>query len=195
LRELSLHILDIAENSVSAGASEVDIFVEENIDKDRLSITIKDNGKGMDAETTKRVLDPFVTSRTTRKVGLGLPLLKAAAEGCNGSFSIESALGFGTKMQVVFQLSHIDRMPLGDLAETWLTLLLGSPEVNWVFSYQVADEVFFINDKDIKSELNGISLTEPGVMKIIREVIRNGVETVRQNAKENICQQSSPLTI
>jgi hypothetical protein len=195
LRELSLHILDIAENSISAGASKVEIAVVEDIKRDKLSIEISDNGKGMDPETSKKVLDPFVTSRTTRKVGLGLPLLKAAAEGCNGGLTIESQLGKGTKTQITFQHSHIDRMPLGDLTNTWLTLLLGSPEVNWVFSYQMDDEVFFIDDTEIKNELDGISLTEPSIMHIIRELIRNGVETVRQNAKENLCQQSNQSTI
>jgi len=195
LRELSLHILDIAENSISAGASKVEISVNEDIKGDRLSIVISDNGKGMDADTAKRVLDPFVTSRTTRKVGLGLPLLKAAAEACNGGLTIESQLGKGTKTQVTFQLSHIDRMPLGDLSNTWQTLLLGSPEVNWVFTYQMDDEVFFLDDSEIKRELDGVSLTEPSILHIIRELIRNGVETVRQNAKEILCQQSNQSTI
>lgn len=195
MRELSLHILDIAENSISAGASKVEISVNEDIKGDRLSIVISDNGKGMDADTAKRVLDPFVTSRTTRKVGLGLPLLKAAAEACNGGLTVESQPGKGTKILVTFQLSHIDRMPLGDLSNTWQTLLLGSPEVNWVFTYQMDDEVFFLDDSEIKRELDGVSLTEPSILHIIRELIRNGVETVRQNAKEILCQQSNQSTI
>lgn len=195
MRELSLHILDIAENSISAGASKVEISVVEDIRGDLLSIFISDNGKGMDEETAKRVLDPFVTSRTTRKVGLGLPLLKAAAEGCNGGLTIESQLGKGTKIQVTFQHSHIDRMPLGELSTTWLTLLLGSPEVNWVFRYQMDDEVFFIDDSEIKKELEGVSLTAPSIIPIIRGLIIDGVESVRQNAKEKLCQPLNQLTI
>jgi hypothetical protein len=187
LRELSLHILDIAENSVSAGSSRVEVSVIEDMVHDRLSIVIGDNGKGMDAEVVKRVLDPFVTSRTTRKVGLGLPLLKAAAEGCNGNLIIKSEPGIGTTIQVTFQYSHIDRMPLGDLAETWLTLLLGSPEVNWVFHYQVDDEIFFMDDLELKRELDGISFTEPGVIHIIRELIRDGIDSVSQKSKEHTC--------
>jgi hypothetical protein len=187
LRELSLHILDIAENSVSAGSSRVEVSVIEDMVHDRLSIVIGDNGKGMDAEVVKRVLDPFVTSRTTRKVGLGLPLLKAAAEGCNGGLIIESEPGVGTTTQVTFQYSHIDRMPLGDLAETWLALLLGSPEVNWVFHYQVDDELFFMDDLELKRELDGISFTEPGVIHIIRELIRDGIDSVSQKSKEHTC--------
>lgn len=195
MRELSLHILDIAENSISAGANKVEISVNEDIEGDRLTIEISDNGKGMDAETAKKVLDPFVTSRTTRKVGLGLPLLKAAAEACNGGLTIESQPGKGTKILVTFQHNHIDRMPLGDLANTLLTLLLGTPEVNWVFSYQMDNESFFMDDSEIKRELNGVSLTEPSIMHIIREWVSNGVETVRLNAKENLCRQSNQSTI
>lgn len=187
MRELSLHVLDIAENSVSAGSSKVEISVIEDLINDRLSIVISDNGKGMDAETVKRVLDPFVTSRTTRKVGLGLPLLRAAALGCNGDLTIESKPGVGTTTRVTFQHSHIDRMPLGDLAETWLTLLICSPEVNWVFHYQVDDDVFYMDDLELKKELDGISFTEPGVMHIIRNLIRDGVDSVSKKTKEQIC--------
>lgn len=188
MRELSLHILDIAENSVSAGGSRVEVSVIEDMVKDNLSIQIVDNGKGMDAETVNRVLDPFVTSRTTRKVGLGLPLLKAAAEGCNGDLTIDSTPGIGTSIKVTFQHSHIDRMPLGDLAETWLTLLIGSPEVNWVFHYQINDEVFYMDDLEIKKELDSISFTEPVVIRLLRELIRDGVDSVSKKAKEYTCQ-------
>ena len=91
----------------------------------------------MDAETVKRVTDPFITSRTTRKVGLGLPFLKAAAEACQGSLSIHSQLGVGTQIEVNFQRSHIDRMPLGDLQTTFLNLLIGYPQVHWIFNIKL----------------------------------------------------------
>jgi len=184
LRELSLHILDIAENSLAAGATKVEVAVVEDTKRDQLSITIRDNGKGMSDDQVKRVLDPFVTSRSTRKVGLGLPLLKSAAEACDGNLTIESKPGKGTITKVCFQLSHIDRMPLGDLAETWLTLLLGSPEINWVLRYQVNEKKFFLDDSTIKQEIDDVSITEPRIIKIIRQMVRNGVEAVRQNNKE-----------
>lgn len=194
MRELSLHILDIAENSIAAGATMVEISVFEDIHGDQLTISVRDNGKGMDPITAQLVLDPFVTSRTTRKVGLGIPLLKAAAEACNGSLKVESQLGEGTHTLVTFQHSHVDRMPLGDLADTWITLLLGSPEVNWVLTYQMGNEVFFIDDLAIKKELDGVSITEPTIMAIIREMIRDGVESAGRNAKENSCQPLNHLT-
>ena len=117
MRELALHILDIAENCVTAKADLVRISVHENTHTDKFSFSVSDNGKGMDEEMVKMVTDPFVTSRTTRKVGLGIPLLKAAAEACNGGLTISSVLSKGTKISCWFQRSHIDRMPSGGYCE------------------------------------------------------------------------------
>lgn len=179
MRELSLHLLDIAENSVAAGARTVRMTVREDLAADRLYLAVQDDGKGMDAATVARVTDPFVTSRTTRKVGLGLPLLKEAAEMCGGFLRITSELGRGTMVEVEFQHSNIDRMPLGDLASTFLTLLITSSEVNWVFHYQVKDEIFFFDDALIKEELQGVPLTEPTVLAFLREMLINGVASVQ----------------
>src|SRR5690606_20906768 len=137
-----LHILDIAENSVSAKADTIQIEVEEDHAADRLRISIIDNGAGMSPEMAARVIDPFTTSRTTRKVGLGIPLLKAAAESCEGGLTLQSILGQGTCVKVEFQHSHIDRMPLGNLTSTLLTLVVGSPEVHWIFRYTVDGQTF-----------------------------------------------------
>jgi hypothetical protein len=179
MRELSLHLLDIAENSVAAGAHDVTMTVHENLEGDRLYLAIQDNGKGMDAETVKKVTDPFVTSRTTRKVGLGLPLLKEAAEFCNGYLRITSTPGKGTLVEVVFQHSHIDRMPLGDLTGTWMTLLVSSPEIHWVFIYQVDDQVFTFDDAPIKAELEGVPLSEPGILAYLLNTLKDGVASVQ----------------
>ncbi|RPI30832.1 MAG: ATP-binding protein, partial [Chloroflexota bacterium] len=111
MREIALHLLDIAENSVAAGAKNIAISVCEDLTSDRLRASVSDDGKGMDADLVARVTDPFVTSRTTRKVGLGIPLFKAAAEACNGCLDIVSQPGKGTCIEVEFQHSHIDRMP------------------------------------------------------------------------------------
>lgn len=170
MRELALHILDIAENSVAAKAARVDIQVIEDSMQDVLYISVEDNGCGMDAETVAKVIDPFVTSRTTRKVGLGIPLLKAAAEACNGWLKISSTLGIGTLLEVQFQRSHIDRMPLGNLADTFLTLLVGAPEIQWVFLYRVDAASFNFDSQPIMEELEGVSLTEPAVLAYLREL-------------------------
>ena len=126
MREIALHLLDLAENSVSAGAKNITIAICEDQRADKLTTSIADDGRGMDAETVKKVIDPFYTSRTTRKVGLGIPLFKGAAEDCNGTLTIASTPGLGTTVTATFQHSHIDRMPLGNLPETFLGLTVGS---------------------------------------------------------------------
>jgi len=178
LRELSLHILDIAENSVSAGASKIEISVNENLNKDELIIKITDNGKGMSAEKMKNLADPFITSRTTRKVGLGIPFLKAAAEACEGSFDIRSEIGVGTEVEVHFRHSHIDRMPLGDLKSTWLNLLVGYPNVHWVLDYAVNINTYRLDDQPIKEILIGIPLSDPQVIGYLKNEIANGFDSV-----------------
>ena len=177
MRELSLHLLDIAENSIAADASEIGILVAENTLTDRLIISVEDNGKGMDADMVARVIDPFVTSRTTRKVGLGIPLFKAAAEACNGSFSIRSKPGEGTLINAEFQRSHIDRMPLGDLSGTLLTLIVANPNIHWIFTYRFNVNEFVLDDAPIKKELEGIPLTDPHVLSYLREFLESGIHS------------------
>jgi hypothetical protein len=179
LRELALHLLDIAENSVSANAGTITITVEEDSAADRLKMSVEDNGKGMDAEMVARVTDPFVTSRTTRKVGLGIPLLKAAAEACEGGLTIQSEVGKGTRVDIEFQLSHIDRMPLGNLASTILTLLVGSPEVHWIFEYTADGQTFLFDSEPIMETLAGVPLTDPAILGYLREMLVEGVSGVR----------------
>ena len=183
MRELALHLLDIAHNSVSAHARNITITVEEDSRADRLRCAVVDDGIGMDAATVKQVADPFVTSRVTRNVGLGIPLLKAAAEACEGSLTIQSTPGKGTRIDVEFQRSHIDRMPLGDLAETILTLVVGCPEVHWILIYRVDDQVFEFDDALIKQELEGIPLTEPSILAYIRNELESGVKQTQQSIK------------
>ena len=118
MKELSLHILDIAQNSVKAGATLIQITIEEDTVADTLRITVADNGCGMDKDLLQRVRDPFTTTRTTRKVGMGIPLLEAAAVQCGGGLDIQSQPGVGTTLTAWFGLSHIDRAPVGDMPGT-----------------------------------------------------------------------------
>ncbi|MBW6471557.1 MAG: ATP-binding protein [Anaerolineaceae bacterium] len=181
MKEISLHLLDIAENSIKANASHVTISIDENTLEDRLTMSVKDNGKGMTTEMTQKIVDPFTTSRTTRKVGLGIPLLKAAAEMCNGFLTITSQPGAGTELIVQFQRSHIDRMPLGDVAGTILHLVIGSPATHWTFKYKVNDKEFEFDDQIIKSELDGIPLSEPMVLSFIRNELKAGISNISIN--------------
>lgn len=183
MREIALHLLDIAENSVAAGSRNIHIDVLEDLQNDLLKVSVKDDGRGMDAEAAKRVLDPFYTTRTTRKVGLGIPLLKLAAEQSEGSLTLETESGKGTRIEASFRHSHIDRMPLGDVGTTFLTLLISYPHIHWLFKYQMtikdsSTKSFELDDEEIKSVLGDTPLTEPDVLKIIRGMIEEGIEAL-----------------
>jgi hypothetical protein len=145
MQELSMNVLDIAENSVAAGASLIEITLDIDTGKKRLAIVISDNGKGMPPEMLETVTDPFTTSRTTRKIGMGLPLLKMAAEQTGGSIDIQSVQGSGTVVRTSFTLGHIDLMPVGDIASTIAALIQCNPDIDFVFSAR-ADEMSFTAD-------------------------------------------------
>jgi anti-sigma regulatory factor (Ser/Thr protein kinase) len=180
VREIALHLLDIVENSVTAGARRIDLTVHEDTVNDRLTLVVLDNGKGMDPDLLRRVTDPFVTSRTTRKVGLGIPLLKAAAEACQGHLHIDSTPGQGTRLEAEFQRSHIDRMPLGDLAGTMLTLLVAFPQVRWVFDYAVDGRRFLFDSEPIVRELGDIPVTEPTILAFLKGMLHEGIDRVQR---------------
>ncbi len=184
MREIALHLLDIAENSIEAGSHLIEITVEEDLPNDRLKIAIRDDGRGMVAEIVAQISDPFMTSRTTRKVGLGIPLFKAAAEACNGQLHIVSSPNQGTSLEVEFQRSHIDRMPLGDLAGTMLTLVVAHPQIQWLFHYRGAGEAFTFDSQPIMEELGDFPLTEPSILAFIREMLQEGVARVRRAIDE-----------
>jgi hypothetical protein len=185
MREIALHLLDIAENSVAANAKNITLIVCEDLNADRLTTSVIDDGKGMSDEMTASVVDPFITSRTTRKVGLGIPLFKTAAEACNGKLVINSKIGKGTRLDVEFQHSHIDRMPLGDLSSTMLTLFVAYPEIHWLFEYKAIpsngkpEEKFVFDTQPVMAELGDMPLTEPAVLTFIREYIESGVACVQ----------------
>lgn len=171
MQELSLHVLDIAQNSVSASASNVKIAVEEDEGRVLLSVTVEDDGRGMDEETVKRVTDPFYTTRTTRKVGLGIPLFKMAAELTGGGLSIESEPGRGTRVTAVFTRSHIDRMPLGDMAESMAQLICLNDRIEITYEYVFNGRRFSVSTGELKAELCGVPLSSPEVMIFTREYI------------------------
>lgn len=196
MREIALHLLDIAENSVAAQARNVTINVLVDLKSDRLSASVQDDGRGMDPEMVKRVCDPFTTSRLTRKVGLGIPLLKAAAEACNGFLRIDSCPGKGTFLEVEFQESHIDRMPLGDLEGTWLTLVVAYPLIHWLFRYRVVlpgpqaggskEREFLFDSQPVQEALGSdISFSEPDVLAYLRSCLEDGISSVRSALPES----------
>lgn len=169
--EISLNILDVAENSTRAGAALVEITVDADMTVDRLTITIADNGCGMTEEQVARVTDPFFTSRTTRKVGLGVPFFKYAAESTGGTFSIESQPGVGTTVTAVFVLSHIDRMPLGDITSTIHTLVVYHPETDFLYRYCFNGASFTMDTREFREVLGDVPFDTPEISEYIYEYL------------------------
>ncbi len=176
MRELSLHILDIAQNSISAGAETLRIAICEDLKDDRLIIKIKDDGSGMDSATVKKVIDPFYTTRTTRKVGLGIPMFKVAAETCGGDFDIKSSVGVGTEIDATFQHSHIDRVPLGNMADTIITVILANPEMDLIYTHSIDEKKFVLNTKDIKKTLGDLPISNVDVIIWLKSYIKENLE-------------------
>jgi hypothetical protein len=173
MRELSLHILDVLQNSLEAGATLVELVIEEDLTGDELVIVVRDNGRGMDQKTLARVVDPFYTTRKTRQVGLGIPLFQAAAERSNGSLGITSLVGEGTEVKAVFQHSHIDRAPLGDMTGTLLTFILGGV-CDLAYLHRVNDRQFTFSTAEMRAGLGEVSLSHPAVREWLREYIAEG---------------------
>ncbi len=173
--ELSLHMLDIVENALNAGADMVEIYLEKNEEQDKLKMGVSDNGSGMSPEDLAKVTDPFYTTRTTRRVGLGIPLLKQAAEQCDGAFRIDSTQGRGTRLEANFKLSHIDRAPLGDMLGTLMTLIVGRPDVDLIYRQRVGHNDFIFDTREVKEVLEEISLSDPDVIAFLKSNISEGL--------------------
>ena len=183
MREIALHLLDIAENSAAAESENIIIEIHEDLRHDLLSACVTDDGHGMDTVMAQKVQDPFYTTRTTRNVGLGIPLLKLAAEMADGCFNLKSEPGKGTCVEAFFRHSHIDRMPLGDLSSTFLTALISHPKMNWTFVYRITEKDgksrdFVFENAELKSELGGLSLTEPEILTFVRRLIEEGIDAL-----------------
>ena len=175
MNNLSFHITDITANSIRAKASEIGLFIEE---RDlRITIRIADNGLGMDAGTIARVTNPFYTTRTTRKVGLGLPFLIQNAEQTGGSVTLTSEPGKGTEVRAVFHSDHIDCPHWGDLPGTVALLITGNPEINVCFEYRSGETGYSISTNEIKEILDGVPLSYPKVMLLIKEMIKENIRS------------------
>ena len=175
MKELSLHILDIAKNSVKAKASVIEIIISEDEETNLLTIEIKDNGCGMSKEFLETVRGPFSTTRTTRKVGMGIPLFEAAAVQCGGYVDIKSEEGVGTEFKVVFEYNHIDRAPLGDMPGTMQVLISGSPEIDFIYRHEKNGKVFNMDTRELRQVLGEVPLDTPDVLAWIDGFIQEGL--------------------
>jgi hypothetical protein len=176
--ELSMNILDIVENSTRAGATLVRIGITEDRDRDLLRIEITDNGEGMDEGIIGKILDPFYTSKTVRRVGLGLPMLSQAAQLTGGRCAIESKKGKGTTVTADFGYRHIDRQPLGDMATTMTAMIAGSPGVDFVYTHARGGGSYTLDTREVKSELEDVPIDHPAVLQFIKENIRDGLKEI-----------------
>lgn len=173
----------MAENGVIAGANLIRIKIREDPKRDELEIVIEDNGRGMAPEFLARVLDPFVTTRTTRKVGLGLSLFQQSAQEAGGDLEIESVPGKGSKVKAWMRRSHIDRKPMGDIAETITTLIQGNPHIDFVFDHVIdennenldGNKSYHLDTRDLRKDLEEVPLNHPDVVRLINEDINEGL--------------------
>lgn len=185
MKELSLNILDIAQNSVKAGADKIDIILSE--DDEQLVISISDNGCGMDENFLRDVQNPFCTTRTTRKVGMGIPLYKLAAEQTGGRLEIESKSRkefpeeCGTTVRALFYKNHIDFTSLGDVVSTVVTLIQGAPKIRWRFVHKVNEQEIYIDTDELKAVLGDVPLDNFEVICWIKEYLREQYDKIGYN--------------
>lgn len=184
LRTIADHILDIAQNSVNAGARFVEVIIEEDTRKGFFKFVVKDDGKGMGEEELKKILDPFYTTRNhkIRKVGLGLPMLKFACEATGGTLKIESEKGKGTTVEAIFNTSHIDCQPVGDIAGTLFTLLFSSKEIDWFIRRSYNGKTYTITTREIKEQFSDEAFENPRIMKLLKDFINEIETSVKEEA-------------
>lgn len=184
MKELSLHILDIMQNSITAGADLITLELIEDTEADILKFSVTDNGKGMSPEMAKAVIDPFTTGRTTRKVGLGIPLLKLAAENTGGGIELSSEVGVGTVISAVFGYSHIDRQPLGNMAETMLGIFTSHEDIDFVYKHRFNNKEYTVDTRELKSILGGVPFTQPEVMLWLSDFLKENEQELYAEDKE-----------
>ena len=180
MRELSLNVLDIAQNSVRADASQIEISLIESTETNTLEISVSDNGKGMTAEQLESVRDPFFTTRTTRKVGMGIPLFRMAAEMTGGSFDIESTPGVGTKTMARFFTNHLDFIPIGDMCSTVVTLVTMNLHIDFVYVRQIDGNSFTVDTRQLKEILGDVPLNEPSITAWLKDFITENTKQLTE---------------
>ena len=179
MEDISLHILDIAENSIRAEAQTIAITIAKDVKNDLLRVEVADDGKGMDPGILAKVRDPFFTTKG-KKTGLGIPLLTQAAEQTGGNVSIDSAAGRGTRLTVTFRWSHVDRPPIGSMVDTLLTLIAGHPDRDLVYEERSGDAVFRFDTREIKRDLDGVPISAPAALDAIRELLKEHTPVIEK---------------
>ncbi len=171
MRELADNIMDIAQNSISAGASLTEVHITVSHPEDKITFVFRDDGCGMSEDMVNRVMEPFTTSRSTRKVGLGLPLLKMTAEMTGGSIAIDSTPGVGTVVTASFGLQHIDRPPMGDVAGAWFSLVMMNPEKDFLFTWNHDGKEFVFDTRPVRETVAPLPLNQMEIAGWIKDSI------------------------
>lgn len=174
--ELAMHILDIVYNSIKAKAKLIIIKLKDSVQENVIDIEIIDDGCGMDEEMVKRVVDPFYTTRTTRSVGLGIPLFKEGVEATGGMFSLTSTVNEGTTIHGIYVKDHIDTPRMGDIIETIITLVQGNPDIDYYFEYKKDEFSFVFDTKEIKKILDDVVINEPTIIMWLKEYLKEGLK-------------------
>lgn len=178
MKDLSLHLMDIIQNSITASCSKITVSINADKESDLLEIEIADDGVGMDKELLESVSNPFTTTRKTRKIGLGIPLLKDSANLSGGCLIINSQKGVGTVVKASFGISHIDRIPLGDLAETIVTIIVSYPDIGFELNLGNTREFFRLDLAEIKEKLGDVPINNYEVVSWIKEYINEGIKLI-----------------
>ena len=176
-----MHVYDLMENSTAANSTEVRLTIRDSLRENVFHFVIEDNGKGMSPEFLAKVTDPYTTSRTTRKVGLGLPLIKMNTENCGGGMKLTSELGKGTRLEFWFQHDHWDRPPMGDLPGTLVMLLSAHEDIHFVISYRTDEDEFVLDTDELKEALDGMSMNDIHIFKYLKEMIGENLKEIKAN--------------
>lgn len=179
MNDISLHIIDVIQNSVYADATLITLLIDEDINRNVLVVEIGDNGRGMTQEQVNRLGDPFFTSRTTRKVGMGIPLFRQAAEQAGGELVVNSSVGCGCVVRAVFEHDNIDRPPLGDVANSFVLMVAANPELDFVLEYRYNGDVYIFDTREVKEVLEGLPLNDPSVIRMLTDMVRTNVEDLK----------------
>ena len=180
MEEIALHILDIIQNSIYAEGTFIELFIKEDPMHNLFSFYVQDNGRGMTKEFIQKVKNPFYTTRTTRKIGLGIPLLEATCRQCNGELKIQSQIEQGTIIQATMEYYHIDRPPLGDMSSTIVSILLSLDHQRFRYEHKYLDQIFILDTKELQEVLGDLSLQQPEILQWIRQYVKDQLMKLTQ---------------
>lgn len=175
-----MHMMEIIMNSIHADSKNIEIEIEDSREKNLIEMSVRDDGRGMTKEFLCKVVDPFMTTRETRKVGMGVSFMKGLTEMCDGSFDIESKAGEGTLLKASVRRDNIDVPPMGDLGEMMMQCIMADEKIDFVFSYKTDSDEFIFRTDEVKKELDGVSLLEPEILMWIKAYINEGIVRTKE---------------